>query len=241
MRRLTFGAVLAAACLVARAGDVPSGIVTRMPTKEKVVALTFDACEASKIAHFDAGILSYLAEKNVPFTIFATGNFVRDNPEDIRRISKSPGVTIENHSTRHPRDMTQLSDADVRAEIETAGERIRRATGTTPALFRFPGGNADERVVAIAQSMGYVVVHWRWAAGDPDPAIGADQMVEQTLSRTRPGDILIMHINGRGWHTAEALPRIIDGLEAKGYRFVALRTALMQGNVQPPIDSRNRR
>jgi hypothetical protein len=35
-----------------------------------------------------------------------------------------------------------------------------------------------------------------------------------------PGDILIFHINARGWHTAEALPRIADDLQAQGYRFV---------------------
>jgi len=241
MRGLTFAVVLAAVFRIAQADDTPAEIVTRIPTKERVVALTFDACEASKTVRFDRQILSYLTETQIPFAIFATGNFVRDNFEGIRKASRMVGVTIENHSARHPRDMTQLSDGDVRGEIETAGEQIRHATGTAPALFRFPGGHADERVVAVARSMGYSVVHWRWAEGDPDPAITADQMVDQTLARTRPGDILIFHINGRGWHTAEALPRIVEGLQQKGYRFVALREALLRDNVQPPSDSKNRR
>ena len=52
------------------------------------------------------------------------------------------------------------------------------------------------------------------------------RMVTPTLAGTRPGDILIFHINGRGWHTAEALPRMIEGLSAAGYRFVLLRDYL---------------
>jgi peptidoglycan/xylan/chitin deacetylase (PgdA/CDA1 family) len=51
-------------------------------------------------------------------------------------------------------------------------------------------------------------------------------LVAQTMERTRPGDILIFHVNGRGWHTAEALPRIVDGLAARGYTFVALEGQL---------------
>jgi peptidoglycan/xylan/chitin deacetylase (PgdA/CDA1 family) len=39
-------------------------------------------------------------------------------------------------------------------------------------------------------------------------------------------DFALYHINGRGWHTAEALPRMIDGLKAQVYRFELLRDYL---------------
>jgi len=114
----------------------------------------------------------------------------------------------------------------VRAEVERADAMISHVTGRHPTLFRFPGGNADDRTVAIVRGLGYTIVHWRWAEGDPAPGVDADRLVEQTLARTRAGDVLIFHVNGRGWHTAQALPRIVDGLEAKGFRFVLLREAL---------------
>jgi peptidoglycan/xylan/chitin deacetylase (PgdA/CDA1 family) len=80
-------------------------------------------------------------------------------------------------------------------------------------------------------------VHWRWAEGDPAPEVDADRLVAQTLRRTRPGDILIFHVNGRGWHTAEALPRIVDGLEARGFRFVTVPQGLAAAPAQylPPV------
>ena len=51
-------------------------------------------------------------------------------------------------------------------------------------------------------------------------------MIAQTLARAKPGDILIFHINGRGVHTAEAIPGVVEGLKAKGFRFVLLRDYL---------------
>ena len=71
-------------------------------------------------------------------------------------------------------------------------------------------------------------MHYRWEVGDPDPHETANRIVSETLEGARPGDILINHINGRGWHTAEALPRMIAGLEAKGFRFVLLKDYLTE-------------
>jgi peptidoglycan-N-acetylglucosamine deacetylase len=39
-----------------------------------------------------------------------------------------------------------------------------------------------------------------------------------------------MHANGRGWHTAEALPRIIQSLREEGYTPVTITELL---KIQP--------
>jgi peptidoglycan-N-acetylglucosamine deacetylase len=200
----------------------PPQVVTRLPTRDKVVALTFDACQAGERMTLDRGIADVLLARKVPFTIFVGGRFARDNSAVLAELAALPFVELENHSWSHPRDMRTLDDDRVRLEVSRAAAMVRQVTGRHTSLFRFPGGNVDERTVALVTGLGYTVVHWRWAEGDPDPQIGADRLVEQTLSRTRAGDILIFHINGRGWHTAEALPRILDGLAARGFRFVRL-------------------
>ena len=205
---------------------VPAGIVTRLPTRERVVALTFDACEAGERVTLDHGITDYLVGRRIPFTVFMGGRFARDNADDVRALARHDFVSIQNHSWSHPRDMRLLDDDHVRAEVRRAESAVAAVSGRRPTLFRFPGGNADDRTVAIVRGLGYQVVHWRWAEGDPAPSVDAERLVAQTLARTRPGDILIFHVNGRGWHTAEALPRIVDGLAAKGYRFVTVAEAL---------------
>ena len=218
-----------AALALAAAAANPSAIgdvVTRLPTHDKVVALSFDACQAVERVQLDRGIVDLLVARHIPFTIFAGGRFARDNAVSLRELAVLGFVEIENHSWSHRRDMRLLEDAQIETEIRRAAATLKSVTGHRPMLFRFPGGNADERSVAIARGLGYQVVHWRWAEGDPDPNISADALVAQTLVRTRAGDILIFHINGRGVHTAEALPRILDGLAARGYRFVTIRDYL---------------
>ena len=235
--------VLAALTVFAAAGlraEVPE-VVTRIPTHELVVALTFDACQADKVAHLDAGILAVLEQHPVPFTVFAGGKFVRSNTAAVAALARLPGVHVENHSWSHPRDMRLLSDEDVESEIRCTDEEIEAVTGRRPVLMRFPGGNVDERLVRIAKAMGHEVVHWRWAEGDPARAIDASMLISQTLERVRPGDILIFHINGRGWHTAEALPDLMKRLEERGYRFVDLEAFLAPTASLDPKEETKRR
>jgi peptidoglycan-N-acetylglucosamine deacetylase len=215
-------ATLATGAAPAAPEPVPAGIVTRLPTRERVVALTFDACEAFERMHLDHGITDYLVGRRIPFTVFMGGRFARDNAEDVRELARHDFVSIQNHTWSHPRDLRLVDDERVRSEVRRAEAMLLELTGHRPTLFRFPGGYADERTVALVRGLGYQVVHWRWAEGDPAPDIDADRLVAQTFERTRPGDILIFHVNGRGWHTAEALPRIVDGLAARGFRFVTV-------------------
>ena len=202
--------------------SAPLDIVARLPTREKVVVLSFDACQAGEQMTLDRAITDLLVARAVPFTIFVGGRFARDNAAALKELATHPFVDLENHSWSHPRDLRTLDDERVRAEVTRAQAMIHATTGRKTRFFRFPGGNADERTVALVRSLGYTVVHWRWPEGDPDPQIDAARLIEQTLARTRPGDILIFHVNGRGWHTAEALPRILDGLAARGFRIVSL-------------------
>ena len=130
--------------------------------------------------------------------------------------------------------MRLLDDEKLKSEVQRAQAMLTAVIGRAPRLFRFPGGNADQRTVDLVRSLGLEVVHWRWAEGDPDPAISADRLIRQTLARTRPGDILIFHINGRGWHTAEALPAIVNGLEGSHYRFVLLRELVDDPKLHSP-------
>lgn len=224
----------AALLLVAMVADA-SSIVTRLPTRSKEIALTFDACEATKVAHLDAGILEVLHRHPVPFTVFASGRFVRDNETAVAELSHWPGVHIENHSWSHPRDMRLLSDEEIRLEIQETDDIIERVTGRRPVLFRFPGGNADERTVDLVATTQHQTVHWRWPEGDPARAIDATALIRQTYDKVKPGDILIFHINGRGWHTAEALPELLEGLEQRGYQFVSLAERL---GTAPADDTR---
>ena len=218
----------ALATLLLILGAAQAQVITRLPTDERVVALTFDACEQQRPMKLDTGISDYLVAHRIPFTVFLSGRFVEDNEAAVRALAALDFVELENHSWDHPNRMQNLSDDDVRDELLRTDSVIRRLTGRGTAFFRFPAISYNARVLADAEALGFVVVHYRWEVGDPDPYETASRIVRETLEGTRPGDILIYHINGRGWHTAEALPRLIAGLQQQGYRFVLLKDYLTE-------------
>ena len=197
-------------------------VIAHLPTNDRVIALTFDACEAGKPVAFDRAILDYLLARKIPFTVFVTGRFVQTNRADIEALATLDFVDIENHSWNHPNTMNRFAAHAVVEQAERTQAIVTEATGRAPQFFRFPAGNYNKAGLEALEERGLKVVHWRWATGDPDPREGAKALVRRVTTKTEPGDILIFHINGRGVHTAEALPHIVERLEADGYRFVLI-------------------
>lgn len=198
-------------------------VIERLPTAERVVALTFDACEARNApAFFDRPLLDYIEAEKLPVTIFATGLFAQRNRDDLARLAKSPLVEVENHSFDHPQHMERLDPGRVAAEVEDADRAIIAATGRKPAFFRFPAGNYDAATLAAVEATGHKVVHWRWPSGDPAKGLEPARLRDWVLSKVRPGDVLIFHINGRAPATHVALPQVVSELRRRGYSFVRL-------------------
>ena len=69
---------------------------------------------------------------------------------------------------------------------------------------------------------GLYTIQWDVETGDPDPNIDAARMNRAVRERVQNGSIIIMHANGRGWHTAEALPEMIEYLQNQGYTLVTV-------------------
>ena len=104
----------AIAVLVLSLGAARAEVVLRLPTQERVVALTFDACEQHRPNKLDTGISDYLVAHHIPFTIFLSGRFVQDNEAAVKALAKLDFVELENHSWDHPNRMPRLSDDAVR-------------------------------------------------------------------------------------------------------------------------------
>jgi len=202
-------------------------VIERLPTTDKVVALTFDACEAKGAPAFlDHTILKVLETEKVPYTIFASGLFARRNAAELARLAAGDGVRIENHSLDHPQHMERLDPAAIRREVEEADAAIQAVTGRKPRFFRFPAGNYDAATLGVVEATGHKVVHWTFPSGDPARGVTPEHLKEWVLSKTRPGAILIFHVNQRAPATGPALPGLLAELRRRGYRFVSLEEAL---------------
>ncbi|WP_218916280.1 polysaccharide deacetylase family protein [Intrasporangium calvum] len=210
---------------------VPSGLLgrdlTRVPTDRKVVALTFDAGASNDGV---ASILATLADKGVPRTFFLTGDFVDAFPSSARAMAKYP---IGNHTYNHP-DLTTLSDSGIRTEINSAESRIKAVTGQDPRpYFRFPFGAVTTRTIAVVNAECYVPFRWTvdtlgWKGTSGGQSVGT--VVNRVLDAAVPGEIVLMHVGAHpkdgSTLDADALPRMIDALRARGYGFVTLQAVL---------------
>jgi len=204
-------------------------VITHLDTlarTDKTVALTFDACETRTPAFLDTAISEFLTAKRIPFTVFACGRFARHNREALAALSQHDFVEIENHSMNHDNHMERMDAATVRREVLDAETMLKAITGKKTRYFRFPAGNYDAPALATVEQLGYRVVHWSFASGDPAKTLTPEAETDWVLEKTRPGGILIFHINGRGWSTGKALPGIVAALESRGYRFARLDKVL---------------
>lgn len=207
---------------------IVAGELVRLQTRQRVVALTFDGGgNAASVRD----VLAVLRREHVRGTFFLTGQFVRAYPALSRAIGRAHPVA--NHTVGHV-DLRGLSDSGVIREI-TRGERmLRRATGRDPRpCFRFPYGARDARTLRIVNRLGYVSVRWTvdtwgWMGHSYQSAGG---IVRKVVRNLVPGQIVMMHLGSardRSTLDAQALPRVIRAVRARGYRFVTL------AGVRPP-------
>jgi peptidoglycan/xylan/chitin deacetylase (PgdA/CDA1 family) len=197
---------------------------------KKIIALTFDACSTRKIGRYDERIAKILVETKTAATLFLGGKWMEEHAEQTKYLASIPFFELGNHTFRHPH-LLHLSDDSVRQELARTQNILYSLTGRQATLFRPPYGEEDDRVVRIAASMGFTTIQFDLASGDPDSTISKERLTEYVSSMTRNGSIIVMHINGRGWHTAEALPEIMSRLRKRGFTFVTVGDLL--SGLQP--------
>jgi peptidoglycan-N-acetylglucosamine deacetylase len=200
-------------------------VIENGPRSRKEVALTFEAGESKTPAGFDQAIFDILKARHIKATVFIAGKWLTHNQDAARSLAADPLIEIGGHSWDFP-DFRTLSDAEISSQTARADALIMKVTGRKPKLFRLPFGFYDGRVLNDLSNLRIPAIGWEVVSGDPDPNVSAAAMTREILRRTQPGSIIIMHINGRGVHTAQALPGVIDGLAAKGFKFVTVSELL---------------
>ena len=122
---------------------------------------------------------------------------------------------------------TAAAAVRIATDMTLGRKAIERACGVTPQFFRAPHGFRSPWVNSIAHSLGERTIGWSLGVWDSDRP-GADAIVKRTLDGTRAGSIVLLHdgdgynANGDRLQTAQALPRIISGLQDRGFEFVTL-------------------
>ncbi len=230
--------------------DALRGSIRRVdvPKGEKVIALTFDLCEQrGEVAGYDGRIFDYLRQQGIKATFFAGGKWIVSHPQRIEQLMADPLFEIGNHTETHA-NLRLLQPAAIQQQVlapQKAYEDARARFATEqciasspdamhsvpelPKLFRFPYGTCNDASMKAVNDAGMLAIQWDVATGDPSPQTSAARIAEAMVNESKPGSIIVNHANGRGWHTAEALPIAIPKLKAKGYRFVTVSELLAMG------------
>jgi len=179
---------------------------------EKLVALTFDDGPSATIT---PQILKTLRKYDAKATFFVMGQHAKQHPLILQQIAKD-GHAIGNHSWSHP---PKVSAKKAVAEVDETQKVIKKVLDQPTQLFRPPYGMRGA-LFHQALKRDYAVI--MWTASSADTGTKKSEDVYQNCKSCNPGDIILFHDSLDKQHTANALPRILESLSKKGYKFVTV-------------------
>ena len=236
------------------AAEAPLNIVrgairrVELPKGRKLIALTFDLCEQwSEVAGYDGAIVDYLRANKIKATFFGGGKWMATHGERTQQLISDDLFEMGTHGWAH-RNVRGLTGVDLTRELMTpsaayqiqrqalasnqcaAGQQVAlQSIPQQPSLYRFPFGACNPAALDALAANGLLAIQWDVSTGDPSPGQSARAIAETMIRQTKPGSIILNHANGRGFHTAAALPIAIPALRAKGFEFVTVSELLAAG------------
>ena len=192
-------------------------------TDQKIIYLTFDAGYENGNT---PAILDALKKHQAPATpavFFVVGNFIKDNPDLIRRILADDHI-IGNHTMTHP-DLPQISSMDAfQKELQDVEELYTSLTGEAMTKFyRPPRGIYNTENLSMAKELGYSTFFWSLAYVDwiQDQQPSREEAFQKLLTRIHPGAIVLLHNTSST--NAEILDELLTKWEEMGYEFHSLK------------------
>ena len=184
----------------------------------KYVAFTFDDGPHPKVT---PRILQTLRNYNIKATFFMLGNQVEKYPDLAKQVADY-GHEIGNHTYSHP-NLKKLTTEEMMEEIHRTNEIITLTTGIKPTSFRPPYGIYTDEVLHYTKQNGYSTILWSVDSLDWKSR-NASAINHTVTQHTTNGSIILMHDIHAA--TADALPQLIQTLQAKGYQFITVSTFL---------------
>lgn len=189
-------------------------------TDEKILYLTFDAGYENGNT---PAILDALKKHQAPAVFFAVGNFIKDNPDLIKRMI-TEGHIVGNHTMTHP-DMSQISSMEsFQKELEGVEELYTSVTGEPMTKFyRPPRGVYSTENLSMAKELGYSTFFWSLAYVDwiQEQQPSKEEAFQKLIPRIHPGAIVLLHNTSST--NAAILDELLTRWEEMGYQFHSIK------------------
>ena len=194
------------------------GLIYRIKTKEKVVALTFDD---GPMPFFTEKVLEKLNTFGVKATFFLNGNAIEENIGLAKKIVNQ-GHQIGNHTYSHKK-MIFVSNEFVKDEIEKTNQLILKSGYKGEAIFRPPYGKKLFALPMYLKKHSIPTIMWDIEPEKYVDTTNPDNIVKYAVENTRPGSIILLHpMFESRINTIESIPLIVEKLLEEGYRFVTV-------------------
>jgi peptidoglycan/xylan/chitin deacetylase (PgdA/CDA1 family) len=190
-------------------------VVWSIPEKRKVAYLTFDDGPIPEVTEF---VLDTLKQYDAKATFFCIGRNVRENMEIYQRIL-ADGHCTGNHTENHLNGWKTGGTAYYRDIIEASGA-IRSK------LFRPPYGKIKIHQARTVMQR-FRIVMWDVLTYDFHKDVSKEKCLYNATEYVKPGSIIVFHDSRKAQNNLEyALPRTLDILKKKGYKFEHLGAVL---------------
>jgi len=198
------------------------GLVSKVETTEKIIALTFDDGPGKNTEK----ILKILSEEDVKATFFLTGGEIEQNFEYATQIVEA-GHEIGNHSYSHQR-MVFRSYSFIKQEIEETDKLIREIGYEGDIHFRPPYGKRLLFLPHYLNQHNRYTIFWNI---EPESykniADDSEEIVNYVLEKIEPGSIILLHVMYENRkESLNAVRPLIIHLKNEGYEFVTISELL---------------
>lgn len=199
----------------------PPGLVLSLPedgasgvaSGERAVALTFDD---GPTPAYTPQVLDVLDRYGATATFFVNGAQIERFPLLAREMA-GRGHVLSNHTWSH-RELPGLPASTFAAEVDPTTASIVHVTGRPVHCVRPPYGAYDREVVSRLAGRGLHTAMWTVDTRDWTRP-GAAEIARRALDGLHPGAVILFHDGGGDRsQTVAALPRILEGIRAAGYR-----------------------
>ncbi|NLL80271.1 MAG: polysaccharide deacetylase family protein [Clostridiales bacterium] len=186
----------------------------------KEVHLTFD--DGPSVMTDD--ILDILKEYDVKATFFVNGREDEQSLAMYRRIVEE-GHTLGMHSYTHRYGEVYASKEAFIEDTLRLQTLLWETTGEKPMLYRFPGGSSNhvkggtsmDDLIDWLDEQGIVFFDWNISSGDSSAGGLSVQQIVSNCTNTIPNHeepVILMHDSGAKKTTVEALPLVIEKIQA---------------------------
>jgi len=187
----------------------------RKPTKEKLIALTFDD---GPHPEYTPQVLDVLKQYDVKAVFFVIGERIAGNEGILKRM-QADGHQIGNHSFSHKKTFPLFGAKKMAADMLQCEQAIEQATGYQTKWFRPPFGVTNPNVAKAVKMRGYRMAGWSIRSLDTIKS-GEEKIVRRVISQLKPGSVILLHDHLP--NTPCMVEQIIQQAKEKGYTFVTI-------------------